>query len=170
MRTLLHSHTRTCFGAAFCTAMPSTLLKPTTGTAGSSSRVKESNGKMGSAIDSDADYEDSKTAHKRNLDFSDDKDDKQYESKVEPSSGQCLTWSNDCSIRCGLHILKTFLHSCHVHTGIALHSHTVLLPPLKSFASIYFIRADRGTFLLMVCAPILLIRSLFPTFLCSAAH
>ena len=122
MRTLLHSHTRTCYGAAFCTAMPSsTISKSTTGTAGSSSRGKESN----TNIDSDADHEDSKTAHKRNLDFSDDKDDKQYESKIEPSSGQCLTWSSDCSIRYGLHILKTllpYLHCC-------AQSYCILTPP-----------------------------------------
>ena len=122
MRSLLHAHTRTCYGAAFNVTLPSTLSTSTSGAADISSRGKVADAKIGSALDSDADYEDSKTAHKRNLDFSDDKDDKQYESKIEPSSGQCITWSSDCSVRYSLQTLKMLLHSHRINTRIALHN------------------------------------------------
>lgn len=49
----------------------------------------------------DSEDDNSKNSHKRNLDFSGDKEteDSSSESTVPASSSQCLTWSSDCTIR-----------------------------------------------------------------------
>lgn len=45
--------------------------------------------------------DDSKNSHKRNLDFSGDKEseDPSSESVISSSSSQCITWSSDCTVR-----------------------------------------------------------------------